>query len=79
MPKEITRRELMRSITAVGLFVAGTMTPLSSIVAAQTGKVRTRGPQKQRPSAPRAPQLWPTEESFNRDASCPSCARPTFW
>ncbi|NLT66098.1 MAG: FAD-dependent oxidoreductase [Acidobacteria bacterium] len=55
MPKEITRRELMRSITAVGLFVAGTMTPLSSIVAAQTGKVRTRGPQKQRPSAPRSP------------------------
>lgn len=53
MPKEISRRELMRSITAGGLVVAGTMTPLSSLLAQQRSAVR--GPQPPERQAARRP------------------------
>jgi len=46
MSNEITRRNLIRSITTGGLFLAGTMTPLSSALGAQAGGA-VRGPQKQ--------------------------------
>jgi ribulose 1,5-bisphosphate synthetase/thiazole synthase len=55
MPKELTRRELMRSIATGGLLVAGTMTPLSSIFADQGQPGTTRGPQPQGRTAPRIP------------------------
>ncbi len=55
MPKEINRREWMRSIAAGGLVVAGTMTPLSSILAAQGQPMATRGPQPPGPPVSRVP------------------------
>src|SRR5512135_2195296 len=55
MSKEVTRRELMRSIAAGGLVVAGTMTPLSSILASQAEKQPVRGPQPPGPSVKRTP------------------------
>ncbi len=45
MSKEISRRELIRSFATGGLVVAGTMTPLSSLLASQAGSAATRGPQ----------------------------------
>jgi len=53
MPKELSRRELIRSITAGGLVVAGTMTPLASMLEAQSGAVR--GPQPPGPPVGRTP------------------------
>ena len=53
MPKELSRRELMRSITAGGLVVAGGMVPLSSLLA--QGKDAVRGPQPPGPAVKRAP------------------------
>jgi ribulose 1,5-bisphosphate synthetase/thiazole synthase len=50
MPKEMSRRELMRAIASGGLVVAGTMTPLSSLLAGQAGQGAIRGPQP--PGAP---------------------------
>jgi hypothetical protein len=55
MSKELTRRELMRSIAAGGLVVAGTMTPLSSILADQSKPQAVRGPQAQGPAAAKRP------------------------
>jgi ribulose 1,5-bisphosphate synthetase/thiazole synthase len=55
MSKELTRRELMRSIAASGLVVAGTMTPLSSLLANQAEPVAVRGPQPQGPPVTRTP------------------------
>jgi len=46
MLNEVTRRELIRSITTGGLFIAGTMTSLTSAFGAQAGEA-SRGPQKQ--------------------------------
>jgi ribulose 1,5-bisphosphate synthetase/thiazole synthase len=54
MPKELTRRELMRCVAGGGLFVAGTMTPLSSLLAAQSRQRAIRGPQPQDPTVVRA-------------------------
>ncbi len=55
MSKEVTRRELMRSIAAGGLVIAGTMTPLSSVLAGQEEKAPIRGPQPQGPPEKRTP------------------------
>ena len=55
MSKELTRRELMRSITVGGLVVAGTMTPLSSILAEQAEQGAVRGPQPPGLPATRTP------------------------
>ncbi len=48
MPKKLTRRELMRSVSLSGLVVAGTMTPLASLLADERGQTsradqQTRG------------------------------------
>jgi len=45
MPKKLTRRELMHSIGLGGLVVAGTMTPLSSLLADEGGQTATEGRQ----------------------------------
>ena len=45
----------MRSITAGGLVIAGSMTPLSSVFADQPSKDAGRGPQPQGPTAAKAP------------------------
>jgi ribulose 1,5-bisphosphate synthetase/thiazole synthase len=55
MSKEMTRREWMRSITAGGLVVAGTMTPVSSLLASQGISGAIRGPQPPGPAALRTP------------------------
>jgi ribulose 1,5-bisphosphate synthetase/thiazole synthase len=53
MSKEFTRRELMSSVAAGGLVVAGTMTPLDSLFATQGAKTATRGPQPSEPPGTR--------------------------
>ena len=55
MSKELSRRELMRSIATGGLVIAGTMTPLSSILADQSQPQAERGPQPKGRLAPRTP------------------------
>jgi hypothetical protein len=55
MPNEMTRRQLMRSITAGGLVIAGSMTPLSSVLADQPSKDAGRGPQPAGPAIRRMP------------------------
>jgi hypothetical protein len=57
MSKEITRRELMRSITAGGLVVAGTMIPLSTVLA-QVQPAAVRGPQPQGSPITRTPATF---------------------
>jgi hypothetical protein len=55
MPKEINCREWMRSIAAGGLVVAGTMTPLSSVLADQEQTDIKRGPKPQGPAISKKP------------------------
>ncbi len=55
MSDEITRRELFRSITTGGLVLAGSMTPLSAVLADEGSKDRGRGPQPPGPAVPRFP------------------------
>jgi hypothetical protein len=55
MTKEVSRREWMRSITAGGLVVAGTMTPLSSMLTAQSEQGAVRGPLPPGPAVTRTP------------------------
>lgn len=55
MSNEMTRRELLQSITTGGLVVAGTMTPFSSVWADQGSKDGGRGPQPPGPVVPRYP------------------------
>jgi hypothetical protein len=57
MAKDISRRELIRSITTGGLVIAGTMTPLHSILADEPGKESNRGPQPQGPPINRSPAV----------------------
>jgi ribulose 1,5-bisphosphate synthetase/thiazole synthase len=54
MSKEITRRELMRAVGG-GLLVAGTMTPLSALIANQSETGAVRGPQLPGPPITRIP------------------------
>jgi ribulose 1,5-bisphosphate synthetase/thiazole synthase len=54
MSKDITRRELMR-VVGSGLMVAGTMTPLSALVANQGDAGAARGPQPTGPHVTRTP------------------------
>ena len=44
MSDKLTRREMIRTLTAGGLFTAGTMTPLATLFAQEMGNV-IRGPQ----------------------------------
>lgn len=55
MSKAMTRRELMRSLASGGLLIAGTMTPVSSLLAAQAGPGALRGPQPPEAPVPRTP------------------------
>jgi len=57
MAEEISRRKLMRSI-AGGLFLAGSMTPLESLFAAQGRPMPKRGPQPPGPPVPRFPAVF---------------------
>jgi ribulose 1,5-bisphosphate synthetase/thiazole synthase len=56
MAKDISRRKWMRSI-AGGLFLAGSMTPLESLLAAQGRPMPKRGPQPPGPAKKRFPAL----------------------
>ncbi len=47
MPKELTRRELIHTMGLGGLVVAGTMTPLSSLLADEGSQTAKAGPQPQ--------------------------------
>ena len=55
MSNELSRRDLMRSIAAGGLVIAGTMTPLSSILADESQPQAVRGPQGQGRTVPGSP------------------------
>jgi hypothetical protein len=57
MVKRISRREMMRSVAAGGLFLAGSMTPLKSLLAAQVRPMAKRGPQPAGPDANRYPAV----------------------
>lgn len=56
MAKRISRREMIRSIAAGGLVIAGSMTPLKSLIAAQRPMAQ-RGPQPSGPVIERYPAL----------------------
>ena len=57
MTKDISRRELIRSITTGGLVIAGTMTPLHTLVADEPGKESNRGPQPQVAPVKKSPAM----------------------
>ncbi len=57
MAKMISRRDMMRSIAAGGLVLAGSMTPLNSLMAAEPGPMAERGPQPPGPSITRFPAV----------------------
>jgi len=56
MAKRISRREMFRSIAAGGLVLAGSMTPLKSLIAAQRPMAK-RGPQPPGPAVTRYPAI----------------------
>ena len=58
MAKKISRREMMRSIAAGGLFLAGSMTPLNSLLAAEAKPMEKRGPQPSGKSITRYPAMF---------------------
>ena len=58
MAKKISRREMMRSVAAGGLVLAGSMTPLNSLLAAEPKPLAERGPQPSGPSIARYPALF---------------------
>jgi ribulose 1,5-bisphosphate synthetase/thiazole synthase len=57
MAKQISRREMIRSIAAGGLVLAGSMTPLNSLLAAEPGPMAKRGPQPQGLAVTRYPAV----------------------
>ena len=57
MAKRISRREMMRFVAAGGLFLAGSMTPLESLMAAQVRPMAKRGPQPPGPAVTRYPAI----------------------
>ena len=57
MAKRISRREMIRSVAAGGLFLAGSMTPLKSLMAAQVRPMAKRGPQPRGPAVNRYPAV----------------------
>ncbi len=54
MAKDLTRRELMRSLTAGGLVAAGSLLPLSTLLAQRRGGA-VRGPQPRGTAEPKTP------------------------
>jgi ribulose 1,5-bisphosphate synthetase/thiazole synthase len=58
MTPKITRRDLIRSIAGGGLVLAGTMTPLSTVLAQQNNRSAVRGPQPPGPRAPKYPATF---------------------
>ena len=56
MPDKLSRREMIRTLTAGGLFTAGTMTPLATLFAQQSGDA-LRGPQQFPPGTPLSPAM----------------------
>lgn len=57
MAKKISRREMMQAIAAGGLVLAGSMTPLSSLMAAEPRPMAKRGPQPPGPDITRYPAV----------------------
>ena len=57
MAKRISRREMMRFLSAGGLFLAGSMTPLKSLMASQLRPMAERGPQPPGPAVTRYPAI----------------------
>ena len=57
MAKELSRREMMRSVAAGGLVLAGTMMPLESLMASQGRPMPKRGPQPPGPAISRIPAV----------------------
>jgi ribulose 1,5-bisphosphate synthetase/thiazole synthase len=57
MAKRISRREMMRFVATGGLFLAGSMTPLESLMASQLQPMAKRGPQAPGPAVTRYPAL----------------------
>lgn len=57
MAKKISRREMMRSIATGGLVLAGSMTPLNSLLAAEPKPMAKRGPQPPGPAVTRYPAV----------------------
>ena len=57
MAKRISRREMMRFVTAGGLFLAGSMTPLKSLMASEPRPMAKRGPQPPGPAVTRYPAI----------------------
>jgi ribulose 1,5-bisphosphate synthetase/thiazole synthase len=57
MTQELSRRKLMKSMAAGGFVLAGSMTPLSTLLAYQSRPMATRGPQPTGPAAKRFPAL----------------------
>lgn len=57
MAKRISRREMMRFVATGGLFLAGSMTPLESLMASQPRPMAKRGPQPPGPAITRYPAL----------------------
>lgn len=54
MTDKLSRREMIRTLTAGGLFTAGSMTPLANLFSQELG-VATRGPQPFPPGSPLSP------------------------
>ena len=57
MAKKISRREMMRAVAAGGLVLAGSMTPLNSLLAAEPRPMAKRGPQPPGPAVTRYPAM----------------------
>ncbi|MBN2318308.1 MAG: FAD-dependent oxidoreductase [Acidobacteria bacterium] len=57
MAKRISRRELMQSVATGGLVLAGSMTPLESLMASQLRPMAKRGPQPPGPAVARYPAV----------------------
>jgi ribulose 1,5-bisphosphate synthetase/thiazole synthase len=58
MARNISRREMMRAVTTGGLILAGSMTPLKTLVAAEPKPMAKRGPQPAEPEISRSPAVF---------------------
>jgi ribulose 1,5-bisphosphate synthetase/thiazole synthase len=62
MGKRVSRREMMLSVAAGGLFLAGSMTPLKSLMASQLRPMAKRGPQPPGPPVTTYPAILADEK-----------------